>query len=154
LKAESVPVLLRVNFQDRPQGRGGRRGGGPFAPPAGAEEPERPQQPQRVQDDQQRQLKDEMAAAARLHRAGVRIAISAQGQTGDKPWDKFRENLRKAIAEGLPADAALAALTIDAARILGAERQLGTVEKGKAAHLVVMNGDFQEADTKVRYVFA
>ena len=73
-------------------------------------------------------------------------APAAIGQPGDKPWDKFRENLRKVIGEGLPADAALRALTIDAARILGAEKQLGTVEKGKAAHLVVMNGDFQEAD--------
>src|SRR5262249_3932340 len=79
---------------------------------------------------------------------------SAQGQSGDKPAEKFRENLRKVIAEGLPADAALAALTTDAARILGVDKQLGTVAAGKAAHLVVTDGDFQEAATKVRYVFA
>jgi imidazolonepropionase-like amidohydrolase len=153
LKAENVPVLLRVNFLEQPQTRGGRRGGGPFADPAAGAENEKTL-PQRVQDDHQRQLKEEMANAARLHKVGVRFAISAQGQPGEKPWDKFRENLRKAIAEGLPAEAALRALTSDAARILGVEKQLGTVEKGKAAHLVVMNGDFQEADTKVRYVFS
>ncbi|MCI0456991.1 MAG: amidohydrolase family protein, partial [Gemmataceae bacterium] len=68
--------------------------------------------------------------------------------------DKFRENLRKLSADGLPADAALKALTVDAAHILGVARQLGTVAPGKAAHLIVTNGDFQEARTQVRYVFA
>src|SRR5262249_11245785 len=46
------------------------------------------------------------------------------------------------------------ALTIDAAQILGVARQLGTITPGKAAHLVVTEGDFQEAKTQVRYVFA
>ncbi len=151
LKAERVPVLVRLNYQDQPQPRRGR--GGPMAEAAPVSENEKTLPP-RAQEDQKRVLKEEMANAGRLHKAGVTFAISAQGQAGDKPWDKFRENLRKAIAEGLPADAALRALTIDAARIVGAEKQLGTVEKGKAAHLVVMNGDFHEADTKVRYVFA
>jgi imidazolonepropionase-like amidohydrolase len=155
LKAENVPVLLRVNFSDQPQaGRGRGRGRGvPGAEAPPGEESER-RLPQRALDDQQRQLKEEMAAAGRLSKAGVLFAISTQGQAGDKPWDKFRENLRKVIGEGLPADAALRALTIDAARILGADKQLGTVEKGKAAHLVVATGDFNQAETKVRYVFA
>src|SRR5262249_3018431 len=60
----------------------------------------------------------------------------------------------KAIAAGLPAEAALRALTIDAAQILGVEKQLGTITPGKAAHLVVMDGRFDEAATQVRYVFA
>jgi imidazolonepropionase-like amidohydrolase len=155
LKAERVPVLVRLNFADQPQARGRGRGrGGPPGEAGPAPEPEKPQLPTRAEEDQKRQMKEEAANAARLLKAGVPFAISTQGQQGDKPWDKFRENLRKAIAEGLPADAALRALTIDAARILGADKQLGTVEKGKAAHLVVTNGDFQEADTKVRYVFA
>jgi imidazolonepropionase-like amidohydrolase len=158
LKAENVPVLLRVNFTDEPQSRRGRGRGEMFPlaekPQAGGGEPEKPTLPLRAKDDQQRQLKEEIANAARLQKAGVLFAISTQGQQGDKPWDKFRENLRKAIGEGLPADAALRALTSDAARIFGVDKQLGTVEKGKAAHLIVSKGDFHEADAKVRYVFA
>jgi imidazolonepropionase-like amidohydrolase len=155
LKAENVPVLLRVTFLEQQRAGRGRGGRGPQAPAGATPEPETERAlPQRAQDDRQRQMKEEMAGAARLQKAGVPFAFSTQGQTGDKPWDKFRENLRKAIAEGLPPEAALRALTIDAARILGAAKQLGTIEKGKAAHLVVMNGDFHEADTKVRYVFA
>jgi imidazolonepropionase-like amidohydrolase len=153
LKAEDVPVLLRVSFLEQPRPRARKPVAAPYSEPEAPGEAEK-NLPQRVKNDQQRQLKEEMATAARLHQAGVRVAISTQGQPGDKPWDRFRENLRKTIGEGLPPDAALRALTIDAARILGAEQQLGTVEKGKAAHLVVMNGDFQEADTKVRCVFA
>ena len=44
---------------------------------------------------------------------------------GARPATRFRENLRKAIAAGLPADAALAALTRDAAEILGVAPQVG-----------------------------
>src|SRR5262249_52313161 len=42
----------------------------------------------------------------------------------------------------------------DAARILGVERLLGSVTPGKAAHLVVTDGDFLAEKTQVRYVFA
>src|SRR5262249_40872922 len=38
--------------------------------------------------------------------------------------------------------------------ILGVEKQLGTIAPGKAAHLIVTDGDFQEEKTFVRYVFA
>src|SRR5207244_9568478 len=96
----------------------------------------------RVIEDQQRQMKDDVRNAAVLQQAGVVLAFSTGGQPGDKPWDKFRENLRKAIAEGLSPDAALAALTTNPAKILGVEKQLGTVTAGKAAHLVVTDGDF------------
>src|SRR5207244_4496092 len=54
----------------------------------------------------------------------------------------------------LPSQASLLALTRDAARILGVARQLGSLATGKAAHLVVTDGDFQDAKTHVRYVFA
>src|SRR5262249_45533367 len=128
-----------------------------FAPP-GAPAPEEGEKekavPKRVLEDRQRQSKEEVANAALLHKNGVAFAFSTQGLPADRPWEKFRENLRKVIAEGLPADAALKALTIDAARLLGADKQLGSVAAGKAAHLIVTDGDFHEAKTKVRYVFA
>lgn len=154
LKQEQVPVLLRLNFTDQPQSRFTRRVGPITAPDAGSEpEPVRAV-PKRVQEDRDRQLKEEMRTASVLHKQGVRFALSTQGQSGERPWEKFRDNLRKVIAEGLPPEAALQALTIDAARILGVENQLGTIAKGKAAHLVVTDGDFHDASTQVRYVFA
>ena len=60
-----------------------------------------------------------------LHLQRRQFALQHQGIAGDKPWDKFRENLRKAIAAGLPPEAALRALTTDAARILGVREATG-----------------------------
>jgi imidazolonepropionase-like amidohydrolase len=123
---------------------------GPGEPPAGATETERPARPKRVEEDEQRQLKEAIHNAAVLQERRIPFAISTQGQTSDR----FRENLRKAITEGLSADAALEALTRTAAKVLGVERSLGTVAAGKAAHLVVTDGDFHDAKTQILYVFA
>jgi imidazolonepropionase-like amidohydrolase len=136
LKAKNVPVLLRINFTE----------------PLPAERLK--DLPARAREDQQRRLREEIANAAQLHKAGIAFGISTQGQTGARPADKFRENLLKAVAAGLPADAALSALTTDAARILGVEKQVGTLAPGKAAHLVVTTGDLFAARTRARYVFA
>jgi imidazolonepropionase-like amidohydrolase len=149
LRREKVPVLVRLNFldpQSMPRGRG-RRGPVPGQPPAEAE----PQAlPARVLADRERQLREELSNATELHRHGVAFALSTQGLTAEK----FHENLRKALDAGLPPEAALRALTIDAARILGADRQLGTIARGKAAHLVVTDGAMEDADTQVCHVFA
>jgi imidazolonepropionase-like amidohydrolase len=149
LKQQQVPVLLRLNFPEQPR----RRASNPLVEAPPPPEPEKAA-PKRVQEDHQRQMKEEMRTASVLSKEGVPFAFCTQGLPADKPWDKFRENLRKVIAEGLPPEAALQALTIDAARILGVEKQLGSIAAGKAAHLVVTDGDFQDPATQVRYVFA
>jgi imidazolonepropionase-like amidohydrolase len=152
LKAENVPVFLRLAYSEGPP----RRRFGFFEPPPGTEPtpPEDDPTPVRAKADRERQQKEEQGAAAALYKAGVRFGFSTQGLGNDRPAEKFRANLRKAVAAGLPADAALQALTLDAARILGVERQLGTITPGKAAHLVVTDGDFLAEKTQVRYVFA
>jgi imidazolonepropionase-like amidohydrolase len=158
LKAEAVPVLLRMNFTEQQAGRFGRMRRGPAPTPAtppesdaeAAKEAEK-NLPDRVRADRDRQKKEELRNAGVLNKHGVRFAFCGQGL--DKP-EKFIENLRKVIAEGLaPADA-LRALTIDAAQILGADRQLGSIAPGKAAHLVVTEGDFQDSKSSFRYVFS
>src|SRR5262249_44134415 len=140
LKEKQVPVLVRMNFSDRPQGARRGRGFGPPPAPAtpgtpgtpGTPQPgrgrgrapadaapgqtptgdspdaeaERPAQPKRVEEDQQRQLKEEIHNATVLRDKGIPFAISTQGQTGNTPADKFKENLRKAITEGLKPEAA------------------------------------------------
>ncbi|MBO0697678.1 MAG: amidohydrolase family protein [Zavarzinella sp.] len=132
LKATDTPVILRLNFTE----------------PDDKEK----QLPKRAREDRERLRKEEQACASELHKVGVRLAFATHAVTGDKPHEKFRENLRKAIAAGLPASAALKALTEGAADIVGMSNYVGTLEKGKAAHLVVTDGDFNEAKTKVRYV--
>jgi hypothetical protein len=87
--------------------------------------------------------------AAALMRAGVRFALASGG---GRPAD-FLPNVRKAIAAGLPRDTALAALTIRAAEIAGVADQLGSIEQGKAANLVVSEGDLLGDSAKIRLVF-
>ncbi len=155
LSASKTPVIARLNFPDQPRGSGRRRTFGLVEPPAGAEEPERAV-PKRVQEEQQRQHKEEIKNLVLLQQQGVPFALSTNGFDKDGPNkpEKFRDNLRKVIGEGLPADAALKALTIDAARILGVDKQLGTIAPGKLAHLTVMTGDLSNPKAQVKHLFA
>ncbi len=87
---------------------------------------------------------------ARLAGAGVEFALTADGLAD--PAD-FLPNVRTAIARGLDADVALAAVTTVPARLLGIERTHGTVEAGKAANLVVVDGDVFADGTEVEAVW-
>jgi imidazolonepropionase-like amidohydrolase len=88
--------------------------------------------------------------AAALNRAGVRFALASGGTIRAS---EFMGNVRKAIAAGLHHDTALAALTIRAAEIAGVAAQLGSIEEGKIANLVVTEGDLLGDSGKVRMVF-
>lgn len=57
-----------------------------------------------------------------------------------------------AVAFGLDYEVALQKLTIDAAKILGIDKQVGSLEKGKDADLVLYNGDPFEYVTHVTNV--
>jgi imidazolonepropionase-like amidohydrolase len=87
---------------------------------------------------------------AALAKAGVTFAFASSGAREQRD---FLRNAAKAVKEGLPPDAAVRALTIDAARIAGAADRLGSLEKGKIANVIVTDGDLFEEKTKMRYVF-
>lgn len=93
--------------------------------------------------------KEHLATASSLHNAALNFGFSTKDV---KPAD-VHKNLRKMIAQGLPKDAALAALTTQAAELLGISESMGTVETGKMANLVVTKGPLFEEDTSIRYVF-
>ena len=87
---------------------------------------------------------------AALDKSGVVFAFSAAGVR--EPRD-FVRNVARAMREGLPADAALRALTINAAKIAGADNRVGSIDKGKIANLVVTSGDLFDENTQVKHVF-
>jgi imidazolonepropionase-like amidohydrolase len=86
---------------------------------------------------------------AELHEAGIPIAF----QSGYEAYvPKTRVALFEAavaVSNGLPRTAALRALTIDAAGLLGLADRLGSLEVGKDADLVLYNGDPFEYTTQV-----
>ena len=80
----------------------------------------------------------------RLAAAKVPIALTTSGLR--RPETEFWSRLRLAVRRGLPADAALAALTTTPAEILGVSRTHGTIAAGKTANLVVAQGNLFSAD--------
>lgn len=86
---------------------------------------------------------------AALQQAGVRFAFYSGGSADP---GEFRQNIKRAIDAGLAPDAALRALTLSAAEILGVADRLGSIETGKIANLVLTDGDLFEPATRVRQV--
>ncbi|MCH7945564.1 MAG: amidohydrolase family protein, partial [Armatimonadetes bacterium] len=84
----------------------------------------------------------------KAHELGLKFAFSSDGDRND-----LLANVRKHIALGLPKAAALRALTIDAAEILGVADQLGSLAEGKLANIVLMSGDFADEESVVKTVF-
>ena len=88
--------------------------------------------------------------AAKLKQAGVKFAF----QSGEmKNITDFLKNAEIVTKNGLSKQDAIRAMTIEAAEILGVSRQLGSIEKGKIANLVVMNGDIFAANRRITHVF-
>jgi imidazolonepropionase-like amidohydrolase len=88
--------------------------------------------------------------AAKLHEAGVKFCIRSAGSTNTRnlPYEAAM-----AASYGLPPEEALKAVTLYPAQILGVDRELGDVEAGKRANLVLANGDLLQASTQVVGLF-
>jgi len=91
---------------------------------------------------------EQMTGASSMAKSGVRFAFSSGSTPG-----AFLENVRNLIKFGFDKESALKAMTLNAAEILGLKDQLGTIEMGKQANLVLMSGDFAEKDSKVERVW-
>ncbi|MBI1750075.1 MAG: amidohydrolase family protein [Acidobacteria bacterium] len=85
-----------------------------------------------------------------LAAAGVKIAFA----TFDTEFARtLPYEAGHAVSYGLSHDDALRAVTINPAQIFGVDKELGTLEQGKIANLIVTNGDPLEIQTEVRYLF-
>lgn len=121
LKERDIPVLLDLALKAPARGSG--FGGGVST------EPEPANSPQRFAAE---------SNPGRLEKAGVRFAFA--GGALDRA-EQILPQIRTAMARGLSADGALAALTTVPANIFGAASQLGSIEAGKIADLTLLDGD-------------
>ena len=104
-------------------------------------------------DEPLRVLRDRANAPkgpAALEKAGVLFAFESNGLA--EPKD-FLKNAQKAVTAGLGKDAALKALTLDAATLAGAADRLGSLDRGKIANLIVAEGDLFDEKTTIKHVF-
>jgi len=129
LKARGARVIYSLNFPVRPRA---------LAPDA--DEP--------VRELRLRANAPKVPAA--LARAGVTFAFSSSGLRDERD---FLRHAARAVKEGLAPEAAVRALTIDAARIAGAAQRVGSIETGKIANVIVTDGDLFEEKTRVRHMF-
>ncbi len=97
-----------------------------------------------------RRFVDAPSNAKKLYDAKVPFVLSSRGITAIAD---FPRNMKRMIDAGLPADVALAKLTTEPAELLGLSAQVGTVEAGKLANLIVTDGDLFGATTRVVRVF-
>jgi hypothetical protein len=99
-----------------------------------------------------RERADAPKNAGQLARAGIRFAFTDGGMSNLST--DFLGNVRTAGENGLTHDQAVRALTIDAARILGADDRIGSIEAGKIANLTVVRGrSLFDRDARVTQVF-
>ncbi len=91
-----------------------------------------------------------MKNPAVLHEAGVRIAFATDESADVRT---LPEHAAIAVAHGLPAGAGLEAVTLGAASVLGLENELGTLDPGKRADLLVTDGDPLQPLTRIQTMF-
>jgi len=87
---------------------------------------------------------------AELNKRGVKIAFASFDAHNSR---NLPYQAGFAVGFGLPADEALKAITLNAAEIWGVADQLGSLDTGKVANVVVANGDPLDVKTDVKRVF-
>ena len=97
-----------------------------------------------------RQRANAPKTAGQLEKSGVLFAFASAALK--EPGDLIK-NAARAVKDGLAPDAAVRALTINAARIAGVADRLGTLEVGKIANVIVTDGDLFGEKTLVKHVF-
>jgi imidazolonepropionase-like amidohydrolase len=141
LKAAKVPVVIRLNFPEEPKVPTETE----YRKKAVLERDE----PLRSLAHKNAKWKEQVGTAAALAKEGVSFAFATEGV---ERLDTFPSIIRQLITAGLTPDAALAALTRNAAVIAGVDKRLGTLEAGKLGHVIAVTSPFNDERAKVRYV--
>jgi imidazolonepropionase-like amidohydrolase len=87
---------------------------------------------------------------AELASAGVKFAF---GSFDNSFARRLGQQAANAVAYGLPYEEALKAVTLYPAQIFGLADQVGTLETGKVANLIVTTGDPLELTSEVKFLF-
>ena len=74
-------------------------------------------------------------------KAGVRIAMGTDAGTPFNPHGRNAQELRRMVEFGMTPMMAIEAATASAAALLGLDHEIGTIEAGKQADLILVNGN-------------
>ncbi len=129
LRSSGIPVLVNLDFPEAPKER----------------------HPEAEESLRQILFRQEApGVAARLQESAVPFAFYSGGLRNGAD---FLKSLRKTVSEGLSEEAALRAVTLSAAEILGVQNQLGSIEAGKIANLILASGSLFDEEPRIRHVF-
>jgi imidazolonepropionase-like amidohydrolase len=129
LAKQNVPVLLSLNLPRRTT----------------AAVPEADPEPLRIL----RERVEAQQTAGRLARARVKFAF----ESGSMNMSDFHANAGRVIDNGLSSEDALRAFTMWPAEIFGVTNQLGSIETGKIANLIITRGNLFDRSTRVTQMF-
>jgi imidazolonepropionase-like amidohydrolase len=87
---------------------------------------------------------------AQLYKRGVKIVFASYSAHNVR---NLPDQAGFATAFGLPYDEALKAITLNAAEVWGVADQLGSLDVGKTANVVIANGDPLDVKTDVKQVY-
>jgi imidazolonepropionase-like amidohydrolase len=88
------------------------------------------------------------ANAGKLAKAGVRVVFNEGGDDGSNVRN-LPHLAATAVTFGFPREKAVAAMTLEPARLLGVGDRLGSIEPGKDATLIVTDGDILDLRSRV-----
>lgn len=91
-----------------------------------------------------------LMVAGEYEKAGVPFAFT----TKHLGKDKFFDNIQLMLKNGLSNEAALAALTVNPAKILGIEAITGEIAPGKMANILLTTDTLFNEDSQIKYVIA
>jgi imidazolonepropionase-like amidohydrolase len=97
------------------------------------------------------QLGATLENAARLRKAGVLVALTTGGENNFRARG-IRQHAGNAVANGLPWDEALRAVTLTPAEIFGVADRMGSLQPGRDGTVVVWDGDPFELATRAEHV--
>lgn len=89
--------------------------------------------------------------ASELTRAGAKVVFIPRTDTL-LDHERWLTHTAEMVNAGLPRDVALRALTLEPAELLGVGERLGSLDKGKDANFVLLNGDPFEPATRIQAV--
>jgi imidazolonepropionase-like amidohydrolase len=83
--------------------------------------------------------------------AGAKVALLPRS---DSPaaYDSWLTDVGNVVRFGLPRDVALRAITLEPAEVLGVAERVGSLEAGKDANLILLDGDPLQPETRIQMV--
>ncbi len=107
------------------------------------------EEPLEVRTHRRREWEERRDGAIALHKAGVEFSFGSAGESSSE----LLKRVRTLVEKGLPKDVALAALTANPARLVGASAHLGALQSGADATFAVWTAHPLTKDAKLAWLF-